>query len=124
MKTKEEYYVYEWNIGRCRCKLCQNKQRKKRYLNSDNVRMWFLQSRANAKNRNVDFTLTWESVQKMWTGRCFETNVVFEMRSNGPNSATMDRIDTADGYHRHNVRIVTRRVNDIRGNRPLVAVMA
>ena len=152
-KPESEYTPSMFKKGSNTCRMCTRVNRKKwRYKNSEQekqrmrdwraknleldrqhkrewhinnpIRSWFLTCKGHAKRRGIEFTLTWEQIEKMWTGRCFETNVEFEMGSNGPLSATMDRIDPKGGYTRNNIRIVTNRVNAIRGNKPLLAVMA
>jgi hypothetical protein len=47
-------------------------------------------------------------------GRCYWTGVPLEL--NGPNGATLDRINPVRGYQRDNVVLATRRANAAKGD--------
>lgn len=64
----------------------------------------------SAKDRNLDFNLTFKTVKKLLTvKRCYYTNIEFE--ETGANSRTIDRVDASLGYVEGNVVACTQTIN-------------
>jgi len=66
--------------------------------------------RHSAKKRKLPFTLTVESFKEF----CLQTGYL-ERRGNQPDDLTIDRIDWNDGYHIHNIRVLTHEENSEQG---------
>jgi hypothetical protein len=66
--------------------------------------------RRKARDRGLDDTLTFDQVVAMCElTHCPSTGIKFDMRRGIwlPNRQSLDRIDNTQGYHEHNVRVVT-----------------
>lgn len=64
----------------------------------------------SAKDRNLEFTLSFKTVKRLLTvKRCYYTNVEFE--ESGPLARTIDRVDTLKGYIEGNVVACTSSIN-------------
>ena len=88
----------------------------KEWREKNKFKFWFLTSRSNAKRRDqANFNITYADAMRIfWVGqggRCQETKEEFEWSSNGPKSATWDRLEPDGDYTPSNVRIVHRSVN-------------
>jgi hypothetical protein len=66
--------------------------------------------RHSARKRNLPFTLTIKEF-KEW---CLQTGYL-ERRGNKPTDLTIDRIDWNDGYHIHNIQVLTHEENSEQG---------
>ena len=64
----------------------------------------------SAKDRDLDFNLSFKTVKRLLTvKRCYYTNIEFE--EIGPNSRTIDRVNTLQGYIEGNVVACTNAIN-------------
>ncbi len=79
---------------------------------------WFNRIKFSAKARNLDFALTLQDLALLWRqqeGRCALTGVRLTPRRkpNGRNvgNASLDRIDSAQGYIKSNVQFTTKQIN-------------
>lgn len=66
--------------------------------------------RHSARKRNLPFTLTLAEFKEF----CEKTGYL-ERRGNKPTDLTIDRIDWNDGYHIHNIRVLTHEENSEQG---------
>lgn len=78
----------------------------------------------SAKDRNLDFNLTFKTVRRLLTVKhCYYTNVEFdESIPNGPNCRTIDRIDASIGYVENNVVACTQEINSKKVNLTIAEV--
>ena len=68
----------------------------------------YLKHRSQAQYRNEDYTLTWESWENLWQG-------TWHLRGKTSRDLVLGRVDWDQGWHDHNVEIMTRREHfDIR----------
>ena len=69
----------------------------------------YLKHRCQARHRHEDYSLTWEQWHQIW-----DTDL-WSQRGRGRFSMVLGRIDWNEGWHKTNVRVMTRRQHfDIR----------
>ena len=69
----------------------------------------YLKHRAQARHRSEDYTLTWEDWHELWTEDSWQC------RGRRVTDLCLGRLDWAEGWHKNNVRVMTRRQHfDIR----------
>jgi hypothetical protein len=84
------------------CWKCKSKRLKERHTYTYVLNML----RHSARKRKLPFTLTLDQF-KEW---CLQTGYL-ERRGTEPTDLTIDRIDWNDGYHVHNIRVITHEEN-------------
>lgn len=71
---------------------------------------YFRQMRRFLREHGLDYDLTTEDLEKLWTGKCALSGLDIELRKSGdilhPKSASLDRIDSYKGYVKGNVQFV------------------
>lgn len=78
--------------------------------------------RKRAKQKGMEFTLTYEWAIHRYTGKCEMTGLLFEVREVAgkpgprPHSVSIDKIDQTKGYTPENCRFVLNAVNTLRGS--------
>lgn len=90
------------------CSKCQMRIWKQRYP----LKYILANLRGNARRRGYEFSLTLQQLQNL---PGIEELLILRGRS--PCSMSIDRIDPNQGYHIHNVEIIARRENTIKGNK-------
>lgn len=77
-------------------------------------------SRKHAKSRGIHFSIDLKYIKKLWEtqkGKCFYTSIPMLLFANKnktefkPEAASLDRIDTSQGYIRGNIRFVCMSIN-------------
>jgi hypothetical protein len=94
--------------------------RKREYRKRKEKLPWtFLVASAKKRSREgtIEFDLTREWAESIWTGRCAISGIEFERGTTGhyPRSPSVDRIDPAKGYTQANCRFVLFAVNSLKG---------
>jgi hypothetical protein len=71
-----------------------------------------------AKEKNISFDLTKESIDSILSDRCpiFNTGFDFCVGKRTSNSPSVDRINSLEGYILNNVTIISHRANAIKNN--------
>jgi len=91
-------------------------------LRNDTVFAWWHSHRSSTNKIGMKSLITLDECRELFEKqeyKCNATGVSFEWRSNSDNSPTFDRLKAGGPYAINNVRIVTKRVNQLRGNREL-----
>jgi hypothetical protein len=92
----------------------------KSFYVSEMIKTLYRRSKAGAKARGIDYALTLDDIELMYArskGSCELTGVPFLMRSesndwkSNPWVPSIDRINSGDGYHPENCRILCNAVN-------------
>lgn len=87
---------------RHRCCTCQDRKWRK----NNPLRYLLKNLRGHAKERKIDFSLTFEQ----WVGFCHKTSYHLLVGQKA-DSATVDRRDPSQGYHIDNIRVRTHATN-------------
>lgn len=88
----------------------------KGYKYSHEVKNKYDQLKRSAKKRKIDFSLTYEDVEKLLSvKRCYYTGIRFKS-SNSSKSRSIDRIDNKKGYEKGNVVACCKQLNLLKSN--------
>ena len=103
----------------CYCKECNNKRNKAYRRDPDNLtrackRVYgYLARRVRVKGFDIDFGPEFiEDLHRAQNGYCAYTGDKLSLQSGLPSTMSVDRIDSALGYTKDNVRLVTWEVNN------------
>lgn len=115
---RKNYAEESLRLGKL-CKACSNKQVSNCHRGwHRGIRVsWFNQFKAGAETRGLDWTLTIDDVADVYdkqNGLCALTDESIAFPEVGhPQKAiaSIDRIDSAKGYVKENIQLVTRQVN-------------
>lgn len=102
-----------------------NKQKKLNYYakmatdESMALKYFFNAARKGAATRNIEFTLVASDLVDLWKqqkGLCVVSKIPMTLfhgtpALQNPNKISVDRIDSAIGYHRHNIQLITWQAN-------------
>jgi hypothetical protein len=103
-----------------RCKLCKSEQRKKDRDNNY-FKEYTRTKKSECKRKGIDFDLTPEYLESIWTGVCaISGEDIYYGRegrgSDGSQHAHLDRHDPSKGYVEGNVNWIAGRLNRIKYN--------
>lgn len=122
-KDLGEFPIRNDRSGRLRpyCKGCSNDIQKARYtyyrLNSP-FKHRCTRAKTRAKQLGVDFNLTPEYLESIWTGLCAATGIPIRLSTSREDdlAAELDRIVPEKGYTRGNVAWLSRKMNRVKNN--------
>lgn len=106
-----------WDRLSSKCAVCASNWQKSRYVSysrSDNLKVIFSNSQRSAKYRNIEFKITIENVEELFSkqgGKCFYSGRNLELEPGSPNKLTIDRIDSIKGYVYGNVVLCSYTIN-------------
>jgi hypothetical protein len=122
-KEDSEFPVRKDRSGRLRpyCRDCSNRISKARYRNhkrNSPFKHRCTRAKSRASNLNVDFDLTPEYLESIWTGFCPVLGVPIDMDTDRRDelAAELDRFQPKLGYVKGNVHWLSRKVNRIKNN--------
>lgn len=110
------------NRRRPYCHECQNKIQRVRYEVHRKIspfKLRFTRVKTRAKSLNLDFDLTPEYLESIWTGFCPITKekiYLFERERSDESVAELDRFVPSKGYIKGNVHFLSRRMNRLKNN--------
>lgn len=112
-----ELSLRSFNIGSNQCQTCTSSMSRQKRLDNPSKTTWE-RARARAKKSGIEFSITPEDVEAIWTNTCPIYQV--PLRTNegkpGPDSHSIDRIDNSKGYVPGNIAIVSMRFNTEKRN--------
>lgn len=113
-KSKE--YQKQWYLKNKAKKLKQSKINSKKLVEEYPLKALLSSIKSGAKNRNLDFEITYEFIQKLWVnqnGLCYYTNVPMKLiaRQKNPYQVSIDRIDSSLGYTKENAVLCCQSIN-------------
>lgn len=82
----------------------------------DPIRYLLNQARYRAKKRGLEFEIVQEELEIPSHCPVFGIPLFFKAGRRGPNSFSIDRIDNSKGYTKGNVRIISFKANQYKGN--------
>jgi hypothetical protein len=101
--------------GLCRsCASLSNKSRYQKYAKVDSLGAIFAMMKRNASSRGLSFDLTLSDVEALWEkqkGVCAYSGQPMTFTLSDPQKVSLDRVNSAFGYHKDNVVLCTVRVN-------------
>ena len=122
-KSSSDYPIRNDRSGRLRpyCKVCSNtigRARYRKYKETSPFKNRCTKTRARAKSKGLDFNLTTEYLESIWTGRCaaFGIPIKIDASRRDENAAELDRIVPSKGYVIGNVAWLSRKANRIKNN--------
>lgn len=106
-----------FSIHSNKCQDCTSSVSRQKRLDNPAKTTWD-RARSRAKRSGIEFSITPEHVQAVWTNTCPIYQV--PLRTNegkpGPDSHSIDRIDNSKGYVPGNIAIVSMRFNTEKRN--------
>jgi hypothetical protein len=111
------YNSKSWDslAGLCRtCASVSNKDHYLKHTRKDTLAQVLKASKSSAIYRGIPFNLTLESVQSIWDkqeGKCFYSGQELTFEPGSIHKATLDRVDSAQGYIPENIVFCSYRVN-------------
>jgi hypothetical protein len=116
-KCSQELPLKYFNVGSSRCVTCVSTQAKQTRQANPAKTAWE-RARTRAKKHEIEFTITPEDVQNVWTDTCPIYQI--PLRTNegkaDADSHSIDRIDNTKGYVPGNIAIVSMRFNTEKRN--------
>lgn len=113
----KELNLTKFNTNSNQCKKCLSEISKNKRLNNPAKTTWE-RARARARKSGVEFTITPEDVQTVWTDICPIYHIPLKTNNQkpGPDSHSIDRIDNSKGYIPGNIAIVSMKFNSEKRN--------
>lgn len=116
-KCLRERTLSKFHVNSKFCKECLAGASRQRRLNNPIKTTWD-RARARAKKAGIQFSITLEDVQTIWTNICpiYQIQLKTNEGKPGPDSHSIDRIDNSKGYIPGNIAIVSMRFNSEKRN--------
>ncbi len=113
----KELSLNNFTINSNLCKSCVAGSSRQRRLENPAKTAWE-RARARAKKSGIEFTITPDDVQSVWTNTCpiYQVPLRTNQGQPGPDSHSIDRIDNNKGYIPGNIAIVSMRFNSEKRN--------
>lgn len=117
--------LHEFYRNRCgthaSCKPCyiqRNKEYQAKYRAGNRFAIRLRSCRARALEKNLQFNLTTDYLESIWTGVCpaFGVSLSIDAKRGEPGHAQLDRVDPGKGYVAGNVEWLSERANRIKDN--------
>lgn len=114
------------------CKSCTNEMARERrrlrsYALPDRAKQLARESKASAKQRGFNFAITDLDIVDLWhrqNGRCAYTGIDMLLMPGFPQSVSVDRIDSNQGYRPGNIALACKVVNFMKRDLTLTAFAA
>ena len=113
----KELTLSSFNMHSNQCKKCMSTASRQKRMRNPAMTTWE-RARARAKKSGIEFSITPEDVEAVWTNTCPIYQI--PLRTNegkpGPDSHSLDRINNSKGYLPGNIAIVSMRFNTEKRN--------